>query len=81
MTKGWPCLIADSSAIMLSFHHLQGRHALIYDMNTAHETFEWVDLKEVRLMFYIMFLNNHISQRSSMMAATWVAVYMICLGT
>lgn len=26
---------------------LQGRHALIYDKNTANETFEWVDFKEV----------------------------------
>lgn len=26
---------------------LQGRHALVYDINTANETWEWVDLKEV----------------------------------
>ena len=25
----------------------QGRHALVYDINTAHETWEWVNLKEV----------------------------------
>lgn len=63
--KDWPCLVADSSAILLSFYYLQGRHALVYDMNTANETWEWVDLKEVRFVFYVMFPNKHISLRSS----------------
>lgn len=30
----------------------QGRHALVYDINTANETWEWVDLKEVNLQVY-----------------------------
>lgn len=29
------------------FKHFQGRHALVYDINTADETWEWVNLKEV----------------------------------
>lgn len=28
----------------------QGRHALVYDMNTASEAWEWVNLKEVILI-------------------------------
>ena len=28
---------------------MQGRHSLVYDMNQAHETWEWVDLKEVNI--------------------------------
>ena len=28
--------------------NFQGRHALVYDINTANETWEWVNLKEVR---------------------------------
>lgn len=31
----------------LVFISLQGRHALVYDINTASETWEWVNLKEV----------------------------------
>lgn len=26
---------------------VQGRHALVYDIHTTNETWEWVDLKEV----------------------------------
>lgn len=36
---------------MVSFSPLsvvcQGRHALVYDMNTENETWEWVNLNEV----------------------------------
>lgn len=35
---------------LLNIYKIQGRHALVYDMNTANETWEWVDLKEVRVM-------------------------------
>lgn len=34
-------------AILKNF---QGRHALVYDINTTNETWEWVNLKEVILM-------------------------------
>ena len=30
--------------------NFQGRHALVYDINTTNETWEWVNLKEVILM-------------------------------
>jgi hypothetical protein len=30
---------------------LQGLYALVYDINTANETWEWVDFKEVHDLF------------------------------
>lgn len=46
--------VPDSLAIQINFCFLQGRHALVYDINTANETWEWVDLKEVSLYFLYM---------------------------
>lgn len=33
----------------------QGQHALVYDINTARETWEWVDIKEVCFSFAFFF--------------------------
>ncbi|XP_024025338.1 protein EMSY-LIKE 1 isoform X1 [Morus notabilis] len=43
----WPEDNNFYEAIVTAYNPAEGRHALIYDMNTAHETFEWVDLKEI----------------------------------
>jgi hypothetical protein len=32
---------------------LQDVYALVYDINTANETWEWVDFKEVHDLFYV----------------------------
>jgi len=32
----------------------QGRHALVYDINKVHETWEWVDLKEVYISYVVL---------------------------
>lgn len=36
---------------VIIFMTLQGRHALVYDMNSTNETWEWVNLKEVYILF------------------------------
>lgn len=33
---------------------LQGRHALVYDIHTANETWEWVNLKEVIIVAHFI---------------------------
>ena len=37
---------------LLFAKHCQGRHALVYDINTSNESLEWVNLKEVRIKGY-----------------------------
>ncbi|XWS66432.1 hypothetical protein CRYUN_Cryun05aG0198800 [Craigia yunnanensis] len=34
-------------AVITDYNPSEGRHALVYDINTANETWEWVDLKEI----------------------------------
>lgn len=58
--SGSTCLLAlwdnivlcDGCWLSFVLHTLiffQGQHALVYDINTARETWEWVDIKEVCL--------------------------------
>lgn len=45
----------------------QGRHALVYDMNTENETWEWVNLNEV--MFILLLVGQyHLSRTFSPVA-------------
>ncbi|MED6203890.1 hypothetical protein PIB30_003628 [Stylosanthes scabra] len=42
----WPEDNHFYEAVITDYSHTDGRHALVYDINTANETWEWVDLKE-----------------------------------
>ncbi|KAK9289687.1 hypothetical protein L1049_008309 [Liquidambar formosana] len=46
MTR-WPEDNNFYQAVITDYNPLEGRHALVYDINTANETWEWVDLKEI----------------------------------
>ncbi|KAL8128719.1 hypothetical protein V2J09_017874 [Rumex salicifolius] len=46
LTK-WPDDNKFYEAVITQFNPLDGRHALVYDMNTPDETWEWVDLKQI----------------------------------
>ncbi|KAG6590232.1 Protein EMSY-LIKE 3, partial [Cucurbita argyrosperma subsp. sororia] len=43
----WPEDNSFYEAVITDYNHAEGRHALVYDINTAHETWEWVNLKEI----------------------------------
>nr|XP_011468053.1 PREDICTED: protein EMSY-LIKE 1 isoform X2 [Fragaria vesca subsp. vesca] len=43
----WPADNSFYEAHITDYNPNDGRHALIYDKNTANETFEWVDFKEI----------------------------------
>ncbi|KAF3640810.1 Protein EMSY-LIKE 3 [Capsicum annuum] len=47
MTR-WPDDNNFYEAIITDYSAIDGRHALVYDINTPNETWEWVDLKEIR---------------------------------
>ncbi|KAF9597224.1 hypothetical protein IFM89_016365 [Coptis chinensis] len=46
MTR-WPEDNSFYEAVITNYDPVEGRHALVYDMNTAEETWEWVNLKEI----------------------------------
>ncbi|XVF07344.1 hypothetical protein REPUB_Repub06bG0130500 [Reevesia pubescens] len=43
----WPDDNNFYEAVITDYNPSEGRHALVYDINTANETWEWVDLKEI----------------------------------
>ncbi|XVE75705.1 hypothetical protein DITRI_Ditri12bG0114400 [Diplodiscus trichospermus] len=43
----WPEDNNFYEAVITDYNPSEGRHALVYDINTANETWEWVDLKEI----------------------------------
>ncbi|CAN1263416.1 Protein EMSY-LIKE 3 [Linum perenne] len=43
----WPEDNSFYEALITDYKPEDGRHALVYDMNTRNETWEWVDLKEI----------------------------------
>ncbi|KAF2572057.1 hypothetical protein F2Q70_00006523 [Brassica cretica] len=43
----WPEDNSFYEAVVTQYNAVEGRHALVYDLNTANETWEWVDLKEI----------------------------------
>ncbi|XVF75890.1 hypothetical protein PTKIN_Ptkin13bG0223000 [Pterospermum kingtungense] len=43
----WPEDNNFYEAVITDYNRSEGRHALVYDINTANETWEWVDLKEI----------------------------------
>ncbi|KAM5582443.1 protein EMSY-LIKE 3 [Rosa sericea] len=43
----WPADNHFYEAVITDYNHIQGRHALVYDINTVDETWEWVNLKEI----------------------------------
>ncbi|XP_054802249.1 protein EMSY-LIKE 1-like isoform X2 [Prosopis cineraria] len=43
----WPEDNHFYEAVITDYNAAEGRHALVYDINTANETWEWVDLKEI----------------------------------
>ncbi|XP_024012014.1 protein EMSY-LIKE 2 isoform X2 [Eutrema salsugineum] len=43
----WPEDNSFYEAVVTQYNSDEGRHALVYDINTANETWEWVDLKEI----------------------------------
>ncbi|XP_010534356.1 PREDICTED: protein EMSY-LIKE 1-like [Tarenaya hassleriana] len=43
----WPEDNNFYEAVITQYNTDEGRHALVYDINTASETWEWVDLKEI----------------------------------
>ncbi|KAG4113356.1 hypothetical protein ERO13_D13G218600v2 [Gossypium hirsutum] len=43
----WPEDNHFYEAVITDYNRLEGRHALVYDINTADETWEWVNLKEI----------------------------------
>lgn len=46
MTR-WPEDNNFYEAVITDYNPLEGLHALVYDINTTNETWEWVDLKEI----------------------------------
>ncbi|CAA7026854.1 unnamed protein product [Microthlaspi erraticum] len=44
----WPEDNSFYEAVVTQYNAADGRHALVYDINTANETWEWVDLKEIQ---------------------------------
>nr|GMC88716.1 protein EMSY-LIKE 3-like isoform X2 [Ipomoea batatas] len=46
MTR-WPEDTNFYEAVISDYNPVDGRHALVYDVNTPNETWEWVDLKEI----------------------------------
>ncbi|XP_058003291.1 protein EMSY-LIKE 1 isoform X2 [Hevea brasiliensis] len=43
----WPEDNSFYEAVITDYNPAEGRHALVYDMNTVNETWEWVNLKEI----------------------------------
>ncbi|KAE8660321.1 Protein EMSY-LIKE 3 [Hibiscus syriacus] len=43
----WPEDNHFYEAVITDYNRVEGRHALVYDINTANETWEWVNLKEI----------------------------------
>ncbi|ONK68663.1 uncharacterized protein A4U43_C05F14600 [Asparagus officinalis] len=43
----WPEDNNFYEAVITDYNALEGRHALVYDINTTNETWEWVNLKEI----------------------------------
>ncbi|KAH9737506.1 protein EMSY-LIKE 3 [Citrus sinensis] len=43
----WPEDNSFYEAVITDYNPTEGRHALVYDINTASETWEWVNLKEI----------------------------------
>ncbi|CAK9166697.1 unnamed protein product [Ilex paraguariensis] len=43
----WPEDNSFYEAVITDYNPAEGRHALVYDINTADETWEWVNLKEI----------------------------------
>ncbi|XP_020203575.1 protein EMSY-LIKE 3 isoform X2 [Cajanus cajan] len=43
----WPADNHFYEAVITDYNAAEGRHALVYDMNSANETWEWVNLKEI----------------------------------
>ncbi|KAK7358047.1 hypothetical protein VNO80_17346 [Phaseolus coccineus] len=43
----WPEDNHFYEAVITDYNSAEGLHALVYDMNSANETWEWVDLKEI----------------------------------
>ncbi|KAI5321198.1 hypothetical protein L3X38_030269 [Prunus dulcis] len=43
----WPEDNHFYEAVITDYNHVEGRHALVYDINTVDETWEWVNLKEI----------------------------------
>ncbi|KAI6685918.1 hypothetical protein NL676_031831 [Syzygium grande] len=43
----WPDDNNFYEAVITDYNAAEGRHALVYDINTADETWEWVNLKEI----------------------------------
>ncbi|KAK2969549.1 hypothetical protein RJ640_023807 [Escallonia rubra] len=43
----WPEDNSFYEAVITDYNPLEGLHALVYDINTADETWEWVNLKEI----------------------------------
>ncbi|CAA7039882.1 unnamed protein product [Microthlaspi erraticum] len=43
----WPEDNHFYEAVITDYRPAEGRHALVYDINTANETWEWVNLKEI----------------------------------
>ncbi|OAY40594.1 protein EMSY-LIKE 1 isoform X2 [Manihot esculenta] len=43
----WPEDNNFYEAVITDYNPAEGRHALVYDINTANETWEWVNLKEI----------------------------------
>ncbi|XP_065865611.1 protein EMSY-LIKE 3 isoform X2 [Euphorbia lathyris] len=43
----WPEDNHFYQAVITDYNPIEGRHALVYDMNTTDETWEWVNLKEI----------------------------------
>ncbi|KAA3485911.1 protein EMSY-LIKE 3-like [Gossypium australe] len=50
----WPEDNHFYEAVITDYNRLEGRHALVYDINTADETWEWVNLKEVGLLRFML---------------------------
>lgn len=46
MTR-WPADNNFYDAVITDYNPVEGRHALVYDINTPTETWEWVNLKEI----------------------------------
>lgn len=43
----WPADNHFYEAVISDYNPAEGQHALVYDMNSANETWEWVNLKEI----------------------------------
>ncbi|XWS52450.1 hypothetical protein CRYUN_Cryun11dG0071400 [Craigia yunnanensis] len=63
----WPEDNHFYEAVITDYNPVEGRHALVYDINAADETWEWVNLKDIELLYF-----NAISYNVLLLCMIWL---------